>query len=438
MKKCIVALSLLMLVTGPNQPTTLLGQKKSVQSNRGTVVLNFGKSALPGEVRTITAVLTRPGYQPIRKSVSAKAVPEPSILRIEGVPAGDWIVSVRGENQSRVSICSGTSSLSVEPNLTSVGEISLAPATFSFSWGRERIRWKMHPGNPVLQQSDEGWDSNHYYFDDPVVLKINNVYHMWYSSATNDRTSDEESFWIAYATSPDGINWAKHGAVISPGPQGSWMDMGALSPSVIYEDGVFRMWFVGAQHFQRYRNGIGYAISKDGKTWEVEQQPVIPPSQSIPIAWNTCVVKKDGLWYQYVGVSNITTTYPTDVVLLTSVDGKIWSERGKVLSARKEIPWQKSGIIPGQVIYDEHRFKMFYTGLSDNSFSIGYAESTEGLNWSNTSDLPTLGLSDTPPWVTNGVGWPAVIRDQGKLKIWFSGLTDRSHGYHIGYAEQAE
>lgn len=262
---------------------------------------------------------------------------------------------------------------------------------------------------------------------------------MWYSSATIDR-SDEESYWIAYATSPDGIKWTKHGAVISPGPPGSWMDMGADSPSVIYEDGVFKMWFVGAQHFQKYRNGIGYATSTDGKTWDVERQPVVPPSQSMPMAWNTCVIKKDGLWYHFVAVSSIGPSYPTDVVLLTSVDGKIWSERGKVLSARKEIPWQKAGIVPGQVIYDENRFKMFYTAFSENTFSmsIGYAESIDGLNWSNSSNLPTLSLSDTPSWVTNGVGFPAVIRDQGKLKIWFSGLTDRSHGYHIGYAEQAE
>jgi hypothetical protein len=31
-----------------------------------------------------------------------------------------------------------------------------------------------------------------------------------------------------------------------------------------------------------------------------------------------------------------------------------------------------------------------------------------------------------------------VIRDDGKLKMWFSGYTDRSHGYSIGYAEQTK
>jgi hypothetical protein len=81
---------------------------------------------------------------------------------------------------------------------------------------------------------------------------------------------------------------------------------------------------------------------------------------------------------------------------------------------------------------------MFYTGFVGHTCSIGYAESAEGLNWFNRSDLPTLDVSDTSPWITSAVGTPAVIRDDGKLKMWFSGLTDRYHGYHIGYAEQTK
>lgn len=439
-----LAVSLLICASGVifGQTSTSNSAPETQQQN-GSVTISLQKNDLPSSVRVIEAKLERPNYKSYSESVTISKNSQTAQLGFKGVPVGAWSLSVRAKDKSGAVLYSGNMNIAVREFQTTEASVFMSPTTagnveLSFVWGKPRIKWKMLSAEPMLQQTPDPWDSDHYYFDDPVVLKINDSYHMWYSSATNGRISEEESFWIAYATSPDGVNWTKHGAVISPGPQGNWMDMGAMSPSVIYEDGVFKMWFVGAQHFQKYRNGIGYAISTDGKTWEVERQPVVPLSQSIPIVWNPCVVKKDGLYYLYVGVCNSSRNYPTDVVLLTSVDGKNWLERGKVLSARKEISWQSVGIVPCEVIYDEHRFKMFYTGFSENSFAIGYAESTEGLNWFNTSDLPTLGLSDTPSWVTNGVGFPAVIRDKGRLKIWFSGLTDRAHGYHIGYAEQAE
>ena len=423
-------------MTGLNHRSTVLGQNSLLQSNRGTVVLNFGKSAMAGEVQTITVILTRPEYQPIKKSVSAKAVLEQPILRIDGVPAGDWTVTVRAENRSRVSICSGTSSISVEPNIKSIGEISLVPATFSFSWGRERIKWKMHPGNPVLQQSEEGWDSEHYYFDDPTVVKRDGMYHMWYSSAENLRGG--ETFCIAYATSKDGITWTKHGSVIGPGSGGAWMGKGAICPAVIDDQGLFKMWFVGTNNPSNYHNGIGYASSRDGMTWRIEPEPVVPTSMAGGSTWHPAVLKRESLYYLFTGIANSPVSSPMNICLFTSTDGRNWQSRGNVCSAKTERSWQSSGIAPCEVIYDANRFKMFFTGFEGENFSIGYAESREGMSWSETDNLPLLSFADTAPWATRTVGFPAVMRDEGKLKMWFSALTADPRRYQIGYAEETK
>ena len=216
------------------------------------------------------------------------------------------------------------------------------------------------------------------------------------------------------------------------------MDKGAVSPCVLYDQGVFKMWFVGAMNPMRYQNGIGYATSSDGKNWDIDQQPVVPLGQYFAATWHPAVLKKDGLFYLFIGASQSSQDYPRDIVLMTSLDGRNWTFRGKVLSSRYDVSWQRTGIAPSEVIFDDNRFKMFYTAFHDESFCIGYAESLEGINWLMASDRPTLNASDAYPWRVVSVGFPAVLRDGGKLKMWFSGLCDKPQRYQIGYAEQTE
>jgi predicted GH43/DUF377 family glycosyl hydrolase len=257
---------------------------------------------------------------------------------------------------------------------------------------------------------------------------------MWYSSAENLR--GEETFWIAYATSTDGISWTKHGAVMGPGSGGPWMEKGAINPAVIDDQGLFKMWFVGAKNPSQYHHGIGYASSRDGKTWTIEPEPILPTSMNLAATWQPAVLKREDLYYLFAGVTNSATSLPMDIFLFTSTDGRDWQNRGKVYSAKRERTWQRSGILPCEVLYDENRFKMFFTGYAGENFSIGYAESREGINWSETHNLPLLGPADTAPWSTRGVGFPAVLRDEGKLKMWFSALTRDPYRYQIGYAEE--
>ena len=435
MKMSLVALSLLILLTGPSQPSTLLAQETDPRSGQGTVILNFDNRSLRGDVRKVHVMLVRQGSPSLKKSAPIGSLDGRTIVRFDGVPSGDWYVAVRGENRSGLGNCTGTSNIFVENNRTAEAEITLNPATLSISWGEVRIKWKMNAGNPVLRQSEDGWDAEHYYFDDPTVVKRNGVYHMWYASAENLRGG--ETFWIAYATSRDGITWTKYGSVLGPGAGGEWMEKGAMSPAVIDDEGVFKMWFVGANQPENYHHGIGYASSRDGMTWKVDPEPVIPTGTSIGATWHPAVLKREGLYYLFTGIANSPAANPMDILLFTSTDGASWQNRGKVYSARRERLWQSGGIVPCEVLYDANRFKMFFTGMEGETFSMGYAESREGMNWTETSRYPVMKPADTAPWSTMAVGFPAVIRDEGKLKIWFSAITTNPRRYQIGYAEEA-
>jgi len=96
----------------------------------------------------------------------------------------------------------------------------------------------------------------------PSVILEDGIYKMWYDGY------DGNTFYIGHATSEDGIHWTKYegNPIIYPGPADSWDDYGGNfgAPSVILDNGVYRMWYYS---YDGIRDRIGYATSEDGIHW---------------------------------------------------------------------------------------------------------------------------------------------------------------------------
>jgi hypothetical protein len=121
--------------------------------------------------------------------------------------------------------------------------------------------WTKHVGNPVMTGTPGGWDEGMMMW--PSVLKNGSAYEMWYTAGTG----------IGRATSPDGIHWTKDpgNPVLSAG----WDGGTPLQPSVLLENGTYKMWF---RHTLGAQTSIGYAESPDGIHWTVlPVNPVLTP-----------------------------------------------------------------------------------------------------------------------------------------------------------------
>lgn len=122
--------------------------------------------------------------------------------------------------------------------------------------------WKKYAGNPVLQPGADGeWDS--WTLATMNVLKVGDKCHMYYEAG---RTGVID-FQIGHAISADGIRWVKDPAnpVIPFGEHGEWDDAEIWDPFVLYEDGIFKMWYGGTTVLEGKRDfQIGYATSRDG------------------------------------------------------------------------------------------------------------------------------------------------------------------------------
>ena len=161
-----------------------------------------------------------------------------------------------------------------------------------YATSSDGMSWSKFGGNPVLLPSPGQWDET---IMAARVLYTGGEFKMWYTGTDSGSIGR-----IGYATSPDGLAWAKHpgNPVLVEGPGGDWDDSSVMMPSVIFNGTGYQMWFGGQDASSVFR--IGYATSPDGITWTKDlSNPVLEPT---PGGWDESMVSgpfiiSDGLTY---------------------------------------------------------------------------------------------------------------------------------------------
>ena len=143
------------------------------------------------------------------------------------------------------------------------------------AWSDDLVNWTKYGGIHPIPIVDHG-TSNH--VNDPTIVFVNSMFYMYYTEAPIAEQDE-----VHLATSNDGINWQKHGVALDVGPAGSWESDRVGRPSVLYEDGEFRMWYDG-QIFGVARH-VGYATSVDGFTWtKHSNNPIVLNEGAVDVA----------------------------------------------------------------------------------------------------------------------------------------------------------
>ena len=111
----------------------------------------------------------------------------------------------------------------------------------------------------------------------PWVIFDQGIYKMWYGSTISWESKNGEMIHVInYATSNDGEKWQKHGIAI---PYELNIAQAFSRPTVIKDRMIYHMWFsYRSGTGQKYR--IGYASSSDGINWARKQESGIDISKS--------------------------------------------------------------------------------------------------------------------------------------------------------------
>ncbi len=304
-----------------------------------------------------------------------------------------------------------TTSPAVADGNVFVGSADDKVCAFGDSSAQFLSSWSKYQGNPLNLDAGIGSFS---------ILHDENVYKIWYSSP------DGKS--IKYATSSDGITWAVHGTVLSPGPD-DWDKLSAVAPTVVYNGSVYLMWYRGYPYHEGPQ-AYGLAVSPDGISWtKYSKNPVLSPS---PNGWDSkqiggATVLLDGstyrMWYHATsdGQSN-------DIGYATSTNGVTWQKYSSnpVIKHGETGNWESSwniGIGGSSIIKEGSTFKMWYTSVDTQfgNWQIGSTNSTDGIHWGETT--PALS-PESGKWDGFYVANPAVLLVGDSYQMWYIGDDD--------------
>lgn len=309
-----------------------------------------------------------------------------------------------------------------------LGAPSASVITIEEGWIKDQVN------SPVLVVSPGGgpWDNGN--VGEPTVLLFGpGDYRMWYWGVRANGNNGR----IGYATSADGITWAKDGSnpVLQNG--GVWDNDHVTAPSVLYDTSgcgtcpEFKIYYTGDLGGTLQ---IGLATSADGINWTKDPaNPVLP--LGAPGAWDEVSV-----WSPSVIYDPGSTTYlmfyagedlagTVQIGRATSADGLVWTRdtvNSPVLRPGPGPSFDDGGVAQPSVVHDGVWLRTLYTGFSGGVGQIGYARSVDlGVTWEKYRDgtgtpvpvLPTGGAGDWDEGSLYSATWDAFP----PAELWYDG-----------------
>lgn len=229
---------------------------------------------------------------------------------------------------------------------------------------------------------------------------------------------------------------------------GEFDEFGSMPTSVVKHNDEYYLYYVGwtRQFSVPYDWEIGLAKSKDGERFErVGKGPLIGPTMNEPYLNSTPIVYKfsDNNWHMFYhtgiqwlkGAEKLESQYL--IVHATSKDGINWNRNGKpIIPLKVENECQTT---PTMIEIDGkyHVFFCYRHGLDfrqnkNNAYRIGYACSTDLINWERDDSKVGIDVSETG-WDSEMIEYPHITQINGKYIMFYSGNNFGKDGF--GYAE---
>lgn len=299
-----------------------------------------------------------------------------------------------------------------------------------------QVNWTKYPA-PVIYY-EHIWE---YGVGDPTLIYEDSTYKVWYTGAGVDSGDTVLKVRICAAQSSDCLNWKKYGVVLQNGDTNEWDHGGVETATVVHNGTGYHMWFDGYKS-RSYMLPIsfGYAFSTDGLSWtKYSKNPVL---QGTPGEWDnhfmdspSVIFENDTFKMWYSGADSVTWN-TINIGLAYSTDGINWTKYPKnpVFSASNGNTWDSSATMTCSVKHFGNLYEMWYAGWRlrggnwpPDTISIGYATSPDGINWTKYPKNPVLKQSSVS-WDSLGVAAPDVVLTTKYEMLYDGGL------YEIGYA----
>lgn len=175
-----------------------------------------------------------------------------------------------------------------------------------------------------------------------------------------------------------------------------------FAPHVIEYEGMYYMFYSGADNDRGRPNAIGLATSEDGVTWEkFEGNPILEPDNEgydgICVSNGVPFVEEDGTWVLYYAANAQACYGPGQTIARAtapSPEGPWTSDDEPILTSGTDSEWDDGFIMPHTVLKTDDGYIMYYSGGTEYLIPlprlIGMATSPDGLTWTKCNNPTTI------------------------------------------------
>jgi hypothetical protein len=292
--------------------------------------------------------------------------------------------------------------------------------------------------NPVLEKGQSGeWDSQ--FIIAPQIIVSDSVFYLFYTGTDQSPMSNSNS--IGFATSDSGFNFTKHAGNPFLSGDGSGFDSLSVTNGALLIDGDSLVIYYSASGIGRATaltpagpwNRLEYPVLENGNSGEWDAGYI--HAYSVLKDGNTYIMFYTGGDVPPPGVHNFR------IGMATSTDGINWikyddlstttapyAESDPVLMPGSMGNWDDYAVWQPSVIKRDSVYEMFYLGHTLITAGIGYANSSDGINWVKVPNNAIYTISDDPYAVSSGgiIESPTVCVKDGQYFMYYD------YGFDVG------
>lgn len=298
-------------------------------------------------------------------------------------------------------------------------------------------KWKKL-GLVITPQKKLWWMKSHAMI--PTLEKITESVVRVYFSGRDENNRSHIGFCDVDLNEPTkAFNYSQE-PVLSPGEIGCFDDNGVTPSCIINDQNETHLYYIGWNPGFNVRmhlfGGLATKKSFEDSFVRYSKAPIIERSRVNPYL-NTApfVLKEKNRWLMYYvsGTEWLHKDLPRyNIQIATSVDGKNWHRDGTVA-----IDYNNSSemaLARPFVLNEDDIYKMWFSFKEDiekgGAYTLGYAESVDGINWIRKDNLVGIKPSNSG-WDSEMIEYASIVKFRDKKYMFYNGNNYGEHGIGI-------
>lgn len=202
------------------------------------------------------------------------------------------------------------------------------------------------------------------YFSDPHLIFVDNKIECWYRFTHRSGIKNKyDDLQLVRKTSSDGVKWNEREVLVNLATrEGDNLGNVVVSPAILYQDGLYRMWYVNSE--SREKRELSYSESIDGKIWTEQRICIMKGAINMP--WHIDVNYIDSTYY-------LISYDFKDLTLWSSNDGITFNYTNKLLEPSVIGSFYSYSLYRACIIKDK-KIKIYFSANDSLRTYIGLLE----------------------------------------------------------------